>query len=256
MEAFDIDGKVALIAGASSGMGAGTAKILAEAGAKVFILARREEKLQAVKDAITEKGGTCEYMVCDTSSEDNCKAAVEACVQAFGQLDALVYCAGIEGKTTLYTPPEEQFNSDNLHDVMGVNFNGAYYMIEYAYPELVKFGGGSIVDISSVAATNSGMASIDYAASKGAMRSMVKTLARMIGPKKVRINSILPGMVETEMTEAYINDSAFLEQFIPQIPLRDSGKVEDIGNTVLFLISDASRYITGQDIVVDGGMTC
>ncbi|MCD8005490.1 MAG: SDR family oxidoreductase [Oscillospiraceae bacterium] len=256
MDAFRMDGKVALVAGASSGMGAGTAKILAEAGAKVFILARRESKLAKVQKEITDNGGICEYMVCDTSSEENCKNAVDACVKAFGRLDALVYCAGIEGSSTLYSPVEEQFEADNLHNVMGVNFDGIYYMIKYVYPEMVKVGGGSIVDISSVAAIRSGMSSVAYASSKGAMWSMVKTLARMVGPQKIRVNSILPGMVETEMTQDYVKDPAFLEQFIPTIALRDSGKVDDIGNTVLFLVSDASRYITGQDIVVDGGMTC
>lgn len=251
-----MDGKVALVAGASSGMGAGTAKILAEAGAKVFILARRENKLASVQKEITSNGGVCEYMVCDTFSEENCKNAVDACVKAFGRVDALVYCAGIEGSSTLYSPVEEQFEADNLHNVMSVNFDGIYYMIKYVYPEMVKVGGGSIVDISSVAAIRSGMSSVAYASSKGAMWSMVKTLARMVGPQKIRVNSILPGMVETEMTQDYVKDPAFLEQFIPTIALRDSGKVEDIGNTVLFLVSDASRYITGQDIVVDGGMTC
>ncbi|MCD7733287.1 MAG: glucose 1-dehydrogenase [Oscillospiraceae bacterium] len=256
MDAFRMDGKVALVAGASSGMGAGTAKILAEAGAKVFILARRENKLASVQKEITSNGGVCEYMVCDTFSEENCKNAVDACVKAFGRVDALVYCAGIEGSSTLYSPVEEQFEADNLHNVMSVNFDGIYYMIKYVYPEMVKVGGGSIVDISSVAAIRSGMSSVAYASSKGAMWSMVKTLARMVGPQKIRVNSILPGMVETEMTQDYVKDPAFLEQFIPTIALRDSGKVEDIGNTVLFLVSDASRYITGQDIVVDGGMTC
>ena len=237
-------------------MGSGTAKILAEAGAKVFILARRESKLLDVQKGITSNGGICEYMVCDTSSEESCKNAVDACVNAFGRLDALVYCAGIEGSSTLYSPVEEQFEADNLQNVMSVNFNGIYYMVKYVYPEMVKAGGGSIVDISSVAAIKSGMSSVAYASSKGAMWSMVKTLARMVGSQKIRVNSILPGMVETEMTKDYIKDPAFLEQFIPNIALRDSGKVEDIGNTVLFLVSDASRYITGQDIVGDGGMTC
>ncbi|MCC8141433.1 MAG: SDR family oxidoreductase [Lachnospiraceae bacterium] len=256
MDAFRMDGKVSLVAGASSGMGAGTAKVLAEAGSKVFILARRENKLQAVKDEIVANGGVCEYMVCDTSSEENCKAAVEACIKAFGRLDALVYSAGIEGKSTLYSPVEDQFDAENLQEVMSINYYGAYYLIQYSYPEMVKVGGGSIVDISSVAATTSGKTAIDYASSKGAMRSMVRTLARLIGPQKIRINSILPGMVATEMTEAYMKDPAFMDQFIPQIPLRDSGYPEDIGNAVLFLVSDASRYITGTDLVVDGGMTC
>jgi NAD(P)-dependent dehydrogenase (short-subunit alcohol dehydrogenase family) len=252
MGKFDMHDKVVLVTGASSGIGRASAELLANMGASVFITARREERLQQIKADIEAKGGICAYQVCDVSKEGDCKAAVEACINQFGKLDVLVNSAGISGSTPNLS---EQFETDNFNNVMRINFDGVFYMIKYAYEECAKTGGGSIINISSVAALR-GSGPVVYTAAKGAIKSLTRKLGKEFGPMNIRINSVYPGLIETEMTAEAIANKEYYDSRIKDIPLGRVGQAEDIAYCVLYLASDASAFVTGQDFVVDGGSTC
>ena len=252
---FDLSGRVALVTGASSyGIGSVSAKVLAANGAKVFLTARREDKLAEVAAEIEEAGGEAGYIACDVSSEEQCKAAVEACISKFGRLDIMVLSAGISGLPTR-GDMNMVFDSDNWRNVQGINLDGVFWMMKYGWEECAKNGVGAIIPVASLAAwTADGSAA--YTATKGAIRSLTHNLASALAPHKVRVNTIYPGLIDTDMTHGMMAYPQLVEQFQAKIPLGRFGEPEDIAYGILFLASDASSFMTGQHLIMDGGQLC
>lgn len=250
---MDIGSRVALITGASSrGIGSGTAKKLAEHGAKVFLLARRESELKQQVADIEAAGGEAGYAVCDVSDEEQCKAAVASCIEKFGGLDIMVLVAGISGKSI---PDDEyDFDSEDWSKVLGINLNGQFYMYKYGYPYLAKSGHGSIVQISSMAALKV-TGGLPYTASKGALLRMVPWMAKKLGPLGIRVNAVCPGLIDTDMTNPPERNTMDIlhKPAAKKEPLRRCATIEDCANAILFLASDASWCITGNHLAVDGG---
>ncbi|MGI6033497.1 MAG: SDR family NAD(P)-dependent oxidoreductase [Coriobacteriales bacterium] len=251
---LDLSGRVALITGASSrGIGSGAAKKLAAHGAKVFLLARREEQLEEQAAEIEKAGGEADYAVCDVSKEEECANAVKACVDKFGRLDIMVLAAGISGD---YTDEAEDydFDVDDWNNVLGINLFGQYYMYKYGWEHIAKNGVGSIIQISSMAALKvSG--GLPYTASKGALLRMVPWLARRLGRHGIRVNAICPGLIDTDMTNPPGWDTTEMlhKPAAEKAPLRRCATIDDCANAILFLASDAARCITGVHVPVDGG---
>lgn len=250
-ERFDLSGRVALITGASTrGIGSGAAKILVEAGAKVFLVARREEKLQGIAAQIAAQGGEVAYQAADVSHEAECQAAVEACVARFGRLDIMVLAAGTMGMVS--SELEDSFGADDWQKVLGVNLMGVVNMVKYGWPECAKHEAGSIIPILSAASfvVNGGAA---YTATKGALRRLVPWWAMKMAPN-VRVNGLVPGLVDTEMTHPEGWDvSEILAPLVDRTPLKRIGTVDDMANGILYLASDASSFMTGQYLILDGG---
>ncbi|MBO5568365.1 MAG: SDR family oxidoreductase [Clostridia bacterium] len=252
MKAFDLTGRVALITGGGSGIGKGCAKVLAEAGASIVIVGRRMNKLEEVKAEIEAAGGICACFSADLTSEGNCKAMVDFCVSTFGRLDILINSAGGRGA---HGKLEDEFSTQNYEETMAVDFTSTFMAVKYAYPECAKNGVGSIINIASLAALQA-RGPIVYSAAKGAVRSFSRTLAKRLGDQKVRVNTIYPGFIITEMTAGVKDRPDMRERFEKESPLGLLGEVEDIGYCALYLASDAARFVTGQDFVIDGGATC
>jgi NAD(P)-dependent dehydrogenase (short-subunit alcohol dehydrogenase family) len=251
-DVFSLENRVVLVAGGSSGIGRGCANVLAQAGASVLVVGTRQHKLDRVQSEIVSAGGVCETFAGDLSREENCQAMVEACLEKFGHLDVLVNSAGITGSMD---DLEAQFQTDNFNKTMGIDFNATFFAIKYAYPELKKSSHGSIINIASIAAL-AARGPVVYSAAKGAVRSLSRHLAKDFGPSGVRINSIYPGMIITEMTSTVLENPELEAHFKADSPMGLLGFPEDIGYLALYLASDASRYVTGQDFVIDGGATC
>ncbi|MBR4333428.1 MAG: SDR family oxidoreductase [Clostridia bacterium] len=252
MNAFDLTGRVALITGGGSGIGKGCAKILADAGAKVVIVGRRMNKLEEVKAEIEAAGGKCACFSADLTNEENCRAMVDFCVSTFGRLDILINSAGGRGA---HGALEDEFSTQNYEETMAVDFTSTFMAVKYAYPECAKNGVGSIINIASLAALQA-RGPIVYSAAKGAVRAFSRTLAKRLGDQKVRVNTIYPGFIITEMTAGVKDRPDMRERFEKESPLGLLGEVEDIGYCALYLASDAARFVTGQDFVIDGGATC
>ncbi len=251
---FRLDGRVALVTGASSrGIGNGSAKILAEAGAKVFLVARREERLRAAAAEIEAAGGSAAFAVADVSDEAQCKAAVDACVSRFGGVDVMVLASGISGLAEKSL--DDAFDTDNYRRVLGINMDGVYFMMKHGYAECARGGHGSIVLVNSLAGF-SAAGSAAYAASKGAVRAWTQNFAKKLAPLGVRVNAVVPGLVDTEMTHPEGMDDLFEKYVAPaaaKVPLGRLGTIDDIANGVLYLASDASSWVTGHSILIDGG---
>ena len=251
-QAFDLTGRVALITGGGTGIGKGCAIALSAAGAKVMVVGRRLAKLQEVQTEIQAKGGTCACFSADLTEEDACKAMVDACMEQFGRLDILINSAGGRGAHGDLT---EEFSTENLRHTMALDFDSTFNAIKYAYPAMEQSGGGSIINIASLAALRAS-GPIVYSAAKGAIKSMGKTLAKRLGDKKIRVNTIYPGFIVTEMTAGVMDHPEIKAKYEAESPLGLLGQVEDIGYCALYLASDAAKFVTGQDFVVDGGATC
>ncbi len=255
---FDLTGRVALITGASShGIGNQSAQILAEHGAKVFLTARRADKLQEAVDEIEMAGGEAAYQVTDVASEEQCKAAVDACVARFGRLDIMVLSAGISG-LSVSGGLQTAFDTENWRKVLGVNLDGVMFMVKYGWQECAKHGKGAIIPVASLAAWKAA-GSVAYTATKGAIRSLTPCLAKLLAPEGVRMNTLYPGFIETDMTHPEGSDDIFQKiapSIIGKIPLGRTGNVDDCAHAVLYLASDASSFMTGQHLVVDGGELC
>ncbi len=250
--AFNLTGRAALVTGGGSGIGKGCAKILAEAGANVMVVGRRIVKLEGVKAEVKANGGVCACFSADLTDEVNCKAMVDACVERFGRLDILINSAGGRGS---HGTLDEEFSTENYRETMAVDVDSTFMAIKYAWPECAKHGVGSIINIASLAALRAS-GPIVYSAAKGAIKSMSRTLAKRLGGEKVRVNTIYPGFILTEMTAGVRDDPGLKARFQKESPLGLLGEVEDIGYCALYLASDAARFVTGQDFVIDGGATC
>ncbi len=242
-----LDGKVALITGAARGQGAAEARIFAEEGAAVVIGDVREKEGMAVEAEIGEAGGRARFVRLDVTSEEDWKAAVQVAVQEFGKLDILVNNAAIIDLDGIEEATQESWNR-----VMDVNSTGVFLGTKYAVPQMRTAGGGSIVNISSLSAMTALPWAAAYHASKGAVRSLSKMAAVAYAKENIRVNSVYPGGVDTLMlTETY--DSSFLGQTMDDIPLGRLATPEEIARPVLFLASDEASYVTGSELIVDGG---
>ena len=251
---FDLTGRVAIITGASSyGIGSMAARELANYGAKVFLTARREDKLAKVAQEIIDAGGDAAFMACDVSSEEEVKAAVEKCVSHYGRLDIMVLSAGISGLPS--RDMSMTFDSDNWRNVQGINLDGVFWMMKYGWKECAKNGVGAIVPVASLAAwTAEGSAA--YTATKGAIRSLTHHFGSALAPYNVRVNTIYPGLIDTDMTHGMMDNPEIANRFLSKIPLGRFGTPEDIAYGILFLASDASSFMTGQHLIMDGGQLC
>lgn len=254
---FDLTGRVALITGASShGIGNESAKVLAQAGAKVFLTARREDKLQQAVREIEEAGGVAAYKVTDVSKEEDCKAAVEACVETFGQLDIMVLGAGISGLSAS-GGFDAIFDTENYRNMLAINLDGTFFMIKHGYAECAKGGHGSIIPVGSLASWHAD-GSAAYTAGKGAIRMLTQWFGKKFATAglAVRVNTLYPGLIETDMTQRACDNEAVAAMMLKDIPLGRFGTVTDCAYAVLFLASDASEWMTGQHLVIDGGTLC
>ncbi|WP_343615935.1 SDR family oxidoreductase [Flavobacterium sp.] len=238
--------KVAVITGGNSGIGYATAKELKEQGAKVIITGRRKE---AIEKASQELGVTS--VTADQSSVLDIENLVSKVKEDFGAVDILFINAGIAGLGTIEQTSEELYDS-----IMNVNLRGAYFTLSKFIPVLKD--GASVVFLSSNTASMPGPGSSVYSASKTALNSVMKSAALELAPRKIRVNSVSPGPTETEvMNKVGLDESTvkgIMEVVVEKVPLKEMGKAEDVAKMVSYLSTDAAKFITGADFIMDGGM--
>ena len=246
-----LEGKVAIISGGAKGQGAMEARMFAREGAKVVIGDLLDAEGRAVAAEIAEAGGDCTYVHLDVTSEDGWRAAVETAVSEYGKVDVLVNNAGILMNGRVENTTEEEWDA-----VMDINAKGVFFGTKAVIAEMRKAGGGSIVNISSIAGMVGSPNYVAYNASKGAVRLLTKSTAVQYGREGIRANSIHPGPIDTDMIRISWQDpSRGPEETIARTLLGRMGTVEDIANGALFLASDESSFMTGSELVMDGGVT-
>ena len=246
-----LEGKVAIISGGARGMGAAEAKLFAREGAKVIICDVLEDEGRQTEAEINEVGGDAVFVKLDVTSQYEWENAVNTAIERFGKLDILVNNAGIIVQSTI-----EDMTVELWDKVMDVNAKGVFLGTKTAIPHMKEVGGGSIVNISSI----SGIIGQDnvnagYNASKGAVRIFTKAAAVQYAKENIRVNSIHPGPIATPMTAEGRADPERVALTAERTPLGRYGEPEEVANAVLFLASDEASYVTGSEIVVDGGYT-
>jgi len=245
-----LDGKVALISGGARGQGAAEAKTFVLEGAKVVFGDVLDEAGAQVEADIRAAGGEAVYVHLDVTSEADWGRAVQEAVSRFGQLNILVNNAGI----IIPRVPIEERTGDEWDRVMAVNAKGVFLGTKHAIPAMRRAGGGSIVNISSIAGIGQSLHQEPaYAASKGAVRIFTKVTASQHAKDKIRCNSVHPGPIDTEMLRSAMPDPQVLDQRLGRVPLGRMGVIEEIVAGVLFLASDDASYMTGAELVIDGG---
>ena len=244
-----LEGKVAFISGGARGMGAEEARLLAREGACVAIGDVLEEEGRRVEGQIKEAGGRALFIRMDVTSLEDWRRAIAVTVERFGKLDVLVNNAGIGRRGGVEDTSEEDWD-----EVMAVNAKGVFLGTKAAIPEMRKAGGGSIVNIGSqmgIVGTDTG--SIAYHASKGALRALTKSAALWHAKDGIRVNSVHPGPIATPMSQERLSDPAQLAWSVSRVPLGRIGRPEEVAYGVLYLASDESSFVTGAELVIDGG---
>jgi NAD(P)-dependent dehydrogenase (short-subunit alcohol dehydrogenase family) len=248
LDLFRLDGKVAVVTGASSGLGVAFAKALAEAGADVALGARRVDRLADTAALVEAAGRRAITVATDVADPASCQALVDAAVEQLGRVDVLVNNAGVGTAVPATRETPEEFRS-----VIDVNLNGCYWMAQAC--GRVMEPGSSIVNISSVLGiTTAGLPQAAYASSKAALIGLTRDLAQQwTGRKGIRVNALAPGFFDSEMTEQY--PPGYLDGQLERIPAGRKGDPAELAATVVWLASAAGGYVTGQTLAVDGGMT-
>lgn len=243
-----LDGKVAIITGASRGIGKGIAALFVAQGAKVaFTYASSDEKARALEAELSANGGVVKGFKSDAADFDAAQKLVDQVVEEFGTVDILVNNAGITRDTLLMRMSEEQWD-----EVIRVNLKSIFNLSKAVIRPMLKAKSGSVINMSSIVGVTGNAGQANYAASKAGIIGFTKSMAAELGSRNIRCNAIAPGFIETEMTGAL--DEKVVQQWRESIPLKRGGTPEDIANATLFLASDMSSYITGQTIHVCGGM--
>ena len=246
-----LEGKVAFISGGSRGMGAVEAIMFAAEGACVAIGDVREEEAQKVVEQINETGGRAIFLPLDVTREDQWNSAIAATVSEFGKLDILVNNAGIGGTSMIEDTTVEQWDR-----VMDINAKGVFLGTKAAISEMRRAGGGAIINISSqLGLVGMDISSPQYQASKGAVRLLTKSTAIQYAKEGIRANSVHPGPVNTPLTELRRGDPEIQRIMLSRIPMGRYGESAEIAYGVLFLASDESSFMTGSELVMDGGWT-
>tara|TARA_B100001750_G_scaffold247697_1_gene274398 strand:- start:54 stop:797 length:744 start_codon:yes stop_codon:yes gene_type:complete len=244
---FDLSGKVALITGASRGIGQSISIILAQNGAHVICVSRNINDVQSVADIITNQKFVASAASCDISSTHNVTELVKDIIEKHGRIDILINNAGITSDNLLM-----RMSEDDWDNVLNVNLKAAFTAIKAASRTMIKQRSGRIINISSVVGLMGNAGQVNYAASKAGLIGMTKSVAREFASRGITANCIAPGYIETEMTNKLKDEVK--SSLNEQIPLGRIGNVEDIAYAVAFLASDEACYITGQTLAVDGGM--
>lgn len=250
---FDLAGKVAVVTGASSGLGADAALAYAEAGADVALLARRIEKLESVKAEIEKAGRRAIAVQCDVTNEESVKNAIQTVLNTFGKIDILLNNAGIAVRGGVHELTEEDWNK-----AFDTNVKGIFFASKYAIPNMKERGYGKIVNVASVNAIVADKSDLfirhSYNSSKSAVIGLTKGMAASYAQYGITVNAIGPGLFETEMTaEKLFKSEEFLNYYCYMNPAGRPGRKGELNGTILYLSSDASSYVQGQFIVVDGG---
>lgn len=249
-----LGGKVALITGGASGMGKAMSVLFAAGGASVAVVDIDENHGREVVNEIREKGGKAILVRADVAIAEEAKLAVGRCVEVFGGLDILVNNAGVNPRGTVVTTSETQWDR-----VLAVNLKATFLLSKYAIPEMVRRGGGCVVNIASVNGLVAFENEVAYDASKGGLVMLTRSMALDHAKDGVRVNCICPGITDTPMFErtisTYSNQQAFLEKVKKMQPLGRLGRPDDVANAALFLASDQATFITGAILPVDGGYT-
>ena len=245
------ESKVVLVLGGNAGIGRATAVAFAREGAKVVVAARREAQGVAVAQAIQKEGGTARFIRTDVASEADVKAVIDRTVKEFGELDVLFNNAGIEGKAG----PIGVLTAADFDETFGINVKGTWLAMKHALPHLVRTKGSIVNNGSVVAEVGFPDASI-YSATKGAVHALTQAAAIEFISQGVRVNAVAPGPIETDMATRVFGGIEHLRAFAKQtVPVGTPGVVEDIAAAVLYLASPESRFVVGQVLTVDGGMT-
>ena len=250
-QAFDLTGKVALVTGGNGGIGLGIAKAVAEAGADVAIWGTNAAKNAAAEAELAKVGSRVVALQCDVGDEAAVDAVFARTLDLMGRVDGCFANAGVGGGgSTSFL----EMTSEQWHRVLRVNLDGAFYTLRAAARHMVERGGGGVlVGTASLAAVEGSPRSEHYAATKGGMISMVRGLAVEFARYNVRAHSILPGWIETEMTQRLTSNDKFRSNVMPRIPMRRWGAGDDFGGIAVYLMSSASQYHTGDTFVIDGG---
>jgi len=251
---FSLEGKMAIVTGASYGLGVTFAAALADAGADIVVTARSVDKLETTKKLIESKGRKCVVVGCDVTDYAQVKAMMKTAHDAFGKIDILVNNAGITdatGKRSENVPPEWFGN------IIGTNLVGLWYCCHAAAQYMIRAGSGNIINISSILGFG-GFApgtAAGYFASKGGVNNLTAMLACEWGDRGVRVNALAPHFFDSEMTHDLLVSSGFMGQLEARTPMRRIGRDEDLAGPVVFLASDASSFINGVVMPIDGGLT-
>ena len=249
---FDLTGKVALVTGGSRGLGREMAEGLAEAGAALMLLARREQWLGPAIEEMQERGFRCAGMVCDVSNPDEVQAAVKKTVETYGQIDLLLNNAGVT-----WGAPAEELPLDKWRMVIEIDLTGAFLFCQAAGREMIKRHYGRIINVASIAGLvgtlPGGQHTAAYVAAKGGLIALTRELAAKWAPHNIRVNAIAPGFFPSRMTEKVLEQAQSAIE--AAAPMGRIGREGELKGVAVFLAADASNYITGQTIVVDGGTT-
>lgn len=241
--------KVAIVTGAAQGMGRGVAIHFAKEGAKVIVTDIAVEKGKETVELVKKAGGQASFVECDVSRSSEVKKMVDFAVKTFGKVNVLYNNAALQllGKDS----PVDELLEENWDRVIDINLKGPYLCMKYAIPEMIRAGGGSIINVSSIAALV-GRKQTAYTASKGALISLTRLIAKHYAQQKIRCNAICPGPIDTQILPISEEQK---KEFAREIPIGRYGNIEDISYCAVYLASEESSYVTGAIFVIDGGLT-
>ncbi|MES2003842.1 MAG: glucose 1-dehydrogenase [Bacteroidota bacterium] len=248
---FSLEGKVALITGASKGIGEAIARLYASCGAKVVINSRKQEELDKVAASIRTDGGICTGIAANAGEITGCNILVKETVSLYGGIDILVNNAA---SNPVYGPVV-QCEEWAFDKIMNVNLKAPFELGKLVYPIMKERGGGSVINISSVAGLTPDPGLGMYSVSKAALNMLTKVTAKEWGADHIRVNAICPGLIKTKFSEALWQNEKWMSHFVKQLPIAHMGTAEEIAALALFLASDASGYCTGALFTADGGIT-
>lgn len=250
MNQFDMSGKIAVVNGASRGIGEAIAKGLADCGALVVLTSRRQESVQKVADEIVAAGGKAVAKACHAGRLDEIEELFDYVKKEFGRLDILINNAA----TNPYYGPATDLTPKAFDKTVDINLKGPYFMLSRAVPIMVESGGGSVVNVASIAALMSLPGQAVYSMTKAGLVSITRSFAKEYGNQGIRVNAILPGVVETQLASALIEDPG-VQKWLSRLPAGRAAQPHEMVAGVLYLVSDQAAYTTGTTLVMDGGAT-